>query len=129
LTRQHDYNPIKKKLKVKTKIEGWNMWKQWNWCRVGSGKQVTRLLVVFVGTCSGYPIINRVACHNPINIGSGSCQTRLCNRVSRVDTNPTSEPELPTLTDRWKKNHILWTIFGYFMWEMQKERLTKRLTI
>jgi hypothetical protein len=30
-------------------------------------------------------------------IGSGSCRTRLCNRVSRVDTNPTRRPELPTL--------------------------------
>jgi len=30
-------------------------------------------------------------------IGSGSCWTRLRNRVSRVDMNPTREPELPSL--------------------------------
>jgi hypothetical protein len=30
-------------------------------------------------------------------IGSGLCQTRLCNRVGQVDTNPTREPKLPTL--------------------------------
>jgi hypothetical protein len=35
--------------------------------RVVSGKRVTRLLVVFVGSCLGFPIINRVACRNPIN--------------------------------------------------------------
>jgi len=28
--------------------------------RVGSGKRVTRLLVLLVGSRSGYPIINRV---------------------------------------------------------------------
>jgi hypothetical protein len=31
-------------------------------------------------------------------IGSGSCQTLLCNRVGRVDTNPTRMHELPSLT-------------------------------
>jgi len=46
-------------------------------CRVMLGKRVTRLLVEF--------------------IGSGSYQTRLCNRIGRVDMNPTREPELPTL--------------------------------
>jgi hypothetical protein len=30
-------------------------------------------------------------------IGSGSCRTRLCNRVRRVDTNPTCKPKLPSL--------------------------------
>jgi hypothetical protein len=68
---------------------------------VGSGKLMTRLLVVFVGSCLGYPIINRVVFGSRVTIrliiGSGSCQTRLCNRVSRVDTNRTREPELPTL--------------------------------
>jgi len=56
--------------------------------RVVSGKRVTRLLVVFVGSRVTTRLI----------IGSGSCDTRLCSRVSRVDTNPTREPELPTLT-------------------------------
>jgi hypothetical protein len=36
-------------------------------CRVVSGKRVTRLLVVFIRSCSGHPIINRVVYHNPIN--------------------------------------------------------------
>jgi len=73
---------------------------------VVSGKRVTRLLVVFVGSCSGYPIINRVVFGSRVTtwliIGSGSCRTRLCNRVSRVDTNPTRELELPTLGWRWR---------------------------
>jgi hypothetical protein len=66
-----------------------------------SGKRVARLLVVFVGSCSGYPIINRVVFGLRVTTrlinGSGSCQTRLCNRVSQVDTNPTRESESPTL--------------------------------
>jgi hypothetical protein len=72
LTRQHDYNPIKEKnwrLKhVKTvKLIP---------CRVGSGKRVTRFLVGFVVSCSGYPIINRVVFGSRVTtrliIGSGS---------------------------------------------------------
>jgi len=63
-----------------------------------SGKRVTRFLVGFVGSCSGYPIINRVTCHNPINSRVGFGLTRLYNRVSRVDPNPTRESELPTLS-------------------------------
>jgi hypothetical protein len=65
-----------------------------------SGKRVTRLLVVFVGSCSGYPIINQVVFGSRVTtrliIGLGSYQTRLCNRVGRVDTNPTRMHELPT---------------------------------
>jgi len=69
-------------------------------CRVVSGKRVTRLLVVFIRSCSGHPIINRVVFGSRVTIrliiGSGLCRTRLCNRVSRVDTSSTREPELPT---------------------------------
>jgi len=36
-------------------------------------------------------------CSTRLIIGSGSCQACLCNRVGQVDTNPTREPELPTL--------------------------------
>jgi hypothetical protein len=53
------------------------------------------------GSCSGYPIINRIVFRSRVLtrliIGSGSCWTRLRNRVSRVDMNPTREPELPSL--------------------------------
>jgi hypothetical protein len=70
-------------------------------CRVVSGKRVTRLLVVFVGSRSDYPIINRVVFGSGVTtrliIGLCSCQTRLCNGVGRIDTDPTHEPELPTL--------------------------------
>jgi hypothetical protein len=45
-------------------------------CRVGSGKRVTRFLVGFVVSCSGYPIINRVVFGSRVTtrliIGSGS---------------------------------------------------------
>jgi hypothetical protein len=44
--------------------------------RVVSGKRVTRLIVGLVGSCSGHPIINRVACHNPINNRVGFGLTR-----------------------------------------------------
>jgi len=44
--------------------------------RVVSGKRVTRFLVGFVGSCSGYPIINRVVFGSRVTarliIGSGS---------------------------------------------------------
>jgi hypothetical protein len=72
--------------------------------RVVSGKRVTRFLVGFVGSCSGYPIINRVVFGSRVTtrliIGFGFGLTRLYNRVSRVDPNPTREPELPTLVTR-----------------------------
>jgi hypothetical protein len=63
--------------------------------------KTVKLMPCRVGSCSGYPIINRVVFGSRVPtrliIGSGSCQTCLCNRVSRVDTNLTREPELPTL--------------------------------
>jgi hypothetical protein len=49
-----------------------------------------------------FPIINRVVFGSRVTtrltIRSGSCQTRLSDMVGRVDTNPTREPELPSLT-------------------------------
>jgi hypothetical protein len=54
-------------------------------------------------------------------IGSSSCQTRLHNRVGRVDMNPTRGPELPSLL--WidatcaKETGKLWTTFFFIvMW-------------
>jgi hypothetical protein len=53
------------------------------------------------GSCSGNSVSNRVVfgfkCSTWLIIGSGSCWTRLCSRVSRVDTNPTRQPELSSL--------------------------------
>lgn len=56
---------------------------------------------VFVGFVSCNPIhywvVFRFEVITRLIIGSGSCWTRFCNRVSRVDTNPTRWPELPSL--------------------------------
>jgi hypothetical protein len=53
------------------------------------------------GSCSGRSVDIRVMFGFKKStrsiIGSGSCWARLCNRVGRVDTNPTRKPELPSL--------------------------------
>jgi hypothetical protein len=55
---------------------------------------------VSIGFVSGNPIYNRVVFGSEVPtrliIGSGSCYTCLCNRVSRVDPNSTRLPKLPT---------------------------------
>jgi hypothetical protein len=57
---------------------------------------------VSIGFVSVNLIYNRVVFGSKVLtrllIGSGSCYTCLCNRVSRVDPNPTRLPKLPTLT-------------------------------
>jgi len=52
--------------------------------RVDSSQRVTRVMFGFKNSTR-------------LLIGSGSCWIRLRNRVDRVDTNPTREPELPSL--------------------------------
>jgi hypothetical protein len=53
------------------------------------------------GSCSGNTAGRQVVfgfrSSTRLILGSGSCQTLLCNGVSRVDMNPTHRPELPTL--------------------------------
>jgi hypothetical protein len=54
-----------------------------------------------IGFVSGNTIYNRVVFGSYVStsliIGSDSCYTCLCNRISRVNSNPTCLPELPTL--------------------------------
>jgi hypothetical protein len=58
-------------------------------------------VIMFIESCSGFPVYNRIVFGSHVLtrliIGSGSCWTRLHNRVSQVDTNPTREPELSNL--------------------------------
>jgi hypothetical protein len=68
-----------------------------------SEQALTALQNVFVGfvLCNPirYWVVFRFAVMTRLIIGSGSCWIQLCNRVSRINTNPTRWPELPTLSD------------------------------